>query len=235
MSNNRFVALTERLLRAGIAARHARRAVQELREHQADVVEELRARGAAPAEIEAQAAERLGSDEDFVGHMLARPELRSWAYRRPFVAFTLLPMLAFFLLFVLSVMLLIAAFESAEHWRATLPTSAAAALRWVGGALFVHALWVAPVLAGGVSCLVAVRQRVPARWAISGAILLGLLAASINGHLEGSPATGHGAVGFGIGISTDLPGLAAIAWRAGILVPAMLLPYLCWLRNSARP
>jgi hypothetical protein len=236
MSNERFVDLTERLLRAGIAARHARRAVQELREHYADVVQELRAAGMSPAEIEAQAAQRLGSDQDFVSHMLERPELRSWAYRRPFVAFTLLPILAFIIVFVLSVALLIAAFESAEHWRTTLPASTTAALRWVGGALFVHALWVAPVLVGAASCFVAARQRVPARWAISGAMVLGLLAASMTGHLEASPATSHGSVGFGfgIGISTAVPALVAIASRAGVLIAAMLLPYLWWLRHVAQ-
>lgn len=93
MSDPRFRALTERLLRAGIAPRHARRAVLELCAHHTDVVTELRAAGHTAEESEALAAERLGPDEAFVRDMLARPELRSFASRRPFVAFTLLPLL----------------------------------------------------------------------------------------------------------------------------------------------
>src|SRR5437588_12841589 len=86
MNDARLEALTERLLRAGVAPRHARRAVQELRAHHADVMAELRAAGIPPAQSEALAAERVGPDEAFVRDMLARPELRSWAYRRPFLA-----------------------------------------------------------------------------------------------------------------------------------------------------
>jgi hypothetical protein len=231
MSSDRFNALTERLLRGGVARRHARRAVLELREHYADLVDELRGRGATPAEIEAQALERLGTDEAFVSHMLERPELRSFAYRRPFVAFTLLPLLGFVVLFVLSGALLIAAFESAQRWQGTLPPVVAALLRSLGDAMFVLALWLAPVMAGAASCFVAARQRVPVRWALIGAVVLGLFAASINGHLEGSPATSHGSVGFGIGISTDMRSLVALVTRAGIFIPAMLLPYLWWLRR----
>jgi hypothetical protein len=78
---------------------------------------------------------------------------------------------------------------------------------------------------------VAARQRVPVRWAVIGAVVLGLFAASINGHLEGSSATSHGSVGFGIGISTNMPSLVPLVTRAGIFIPAMLLPYLWWLRR----
>ena len=131
MNEARLEALTERLLRAGVAPRRARRAVQELRAHHADVVAELRAAGIPPAQSEALAAERVGPDEAFVRDMLARPELRSWASRRPFVAFTLLPLLAFIGLSALCVGSLIAILEAARHWRAWLPrlTSAPCAIR----------------------------------------------------------------------------------------------------------
>lgn len=230
MSEPRFAALTERLLRAGIAPRHARRAVLELREHHADVVDELRAAGHAAAQIAAQAAERVGPDEAFVREMLARPELRSWAYRRPFVAFTLLPLLAFIGLFVLSIALLMATIEAAQHWRAMLAPASLAGLRWLETACYVLAMWLTPVAAGGMSCLLAARQRIPARWAIGGAILVGLFAALINGRLEVS-SPHHGTLSLGVGVGAAL--LPAIAWRACIIIPAMLLPYLCWLRAIA--
>ena len=221
MNEARFTALTERLLRAGIAPRHARRAVQELRAHHADVVAELRAAGHAPDESEALAAERLGADEAFVHDMLARPELRSWASRRPFVAFTLLPLLAFIGLLVLCVVLVIGSLEAAWHWRGLLWPPLIQALRWVGTLLFFVAMWVAPLAAAGVACLLAARQRIAARWAIVGVLLVGLLRGLINGRLDVA-APLHGSISLGIGWRWPHL-LPADGWRAAILIPAVLL------------
>jgi hypothetical protein len=229
MNDLRFTALTERLLRAGVAPRHARRAVQELRAHHADVVAELRAAGVPPAECERLAAERVGPDEAFVRDMLARPELRSWASRRPFVAFGLLPLLAFIGLFVLSVLLVIGAFAAVGHGRGLLWPPLEQALRWVGSLLFFVAMWVAPLAAAGAACLLAARQRIAARWAIVGVLLVGLLRALINGRLDVA-APFHGSISVGIGWRWPHL-LPADGWRAAILIPAVLLPYLWWLRS----
>ncbi len=231
MNDARLRALTERLLLGGIAPRHARRAVQELRAHHTDVVAELRAAGVPPAQCEALAAERVGPDEAFVHDMLARPELRSWAHRRPFVAFTLLPLLAFIGLVVLCVLLVIGAFEAAWHWRGLLWPPLIQALRWVGTLLFFVAMWVAPLAAAGVACLLAARQRIAARWAVVGVLLVGLLRAFINGRLDVAEPL-HGSISLGIGWRWPHL-LPADGWRAAILIPAVLLPYLWWLRSHA--
>ena len=228
MNDRRFKTLTERLLRGGVAPRHARRAVLELRAHHEDVVRELRAAGHPPEESEALAAERIGTDEVFVRHMLARPELRSWAFRRPFVAFTLLPLLGFVGLLALSVGLVIAAVNASEHWRALLSPAVTRSVRWLGTALFFAALWLAPIVAGGVACVLAARQRIAAGWAIGGAVLVGLLAAHINGSLEFATPTTHGSIELGIGWGWPHPP-PPIARRAAIFIPAVLLPYVWWL------
>ena len=231
MSDARFTALTERLLRSGVAPRHARRAVLELRAHHADVVTELRAAGHTADESEALAAERLGPDEAFLRDMLARPELRSFAFRRPFVAFTLLPLVAFIALFVLSIALVSASVAAAGHWQALLPAAVWQGLRWLGTTLFVVAMWLAPLAAGGMACLLAARQRIAARWAIAGVLLVGLLAASINGHLDLTMPT-RGSISLGVGMSwPHLP--PPMVRRACIFIPAVLLPYLWWLRSRA--
>jgi hypothetical protein len=228
VSGRRFAALRERLLRSGVAPRHARRAVLELRAHHEDVEMELRAAGHTPEQCEALAAERVGSDEAFVRDMLARPELRSFASRRPFVAFTLLPLLGFIALLALSVVLVIGAVEATEHWRALLPPAVTQSVRWLGTALFLAALWLAPIAVGGVVCVLAARQRIAARWAIAGAVLVGLLAAHINGHLEFATPTTRGSIALGVGWGwPHLP--PPIARRAAIFIPAVLLPYFWWL------
>jgi len=232
MNEARLEALTERLLRAGVAPRHARRAVQELRAHHADVVAELRAAGIPPAQSEALAAERVGPDEAFVRDMLARPELRSWASRRPFVAFTLLPLLAFMALGALSVGLLVAVIQTAGHWRAWLPPVLLAGVRGLGTALFFGTIWLAPIAAGGVACLLAARQRIAARWVTAGVLLVGLLAAHINGRYEVTTSLGGGSVSMGIGWAPHR--LPEIALRAGILILPVLLPYLWWLRSHSQ-
>ncbi len=178
------------------------------------------------------AAERVGPDEAFERDMLARPELRSWAYRRPFVAFTMLPLLAFIALGALSVGLLIAVIQTAGHWRASLSPALTAGVRGLGTALFVVAMWLALLAAAGLACLLAARQRIAARWVIAGVLLIGLLGALINGRFEVTTSLDHGSLSMGIGWAPHR--LPAIAGRAGILVTPVLLPYLWWLRSHSR-
>jgi len=228
MSAGRFDRLTERLVCAGIAARHARRAVIELREHWQDIVAELESAGRPRAQAEAAAAERLGSDEKFVESMLARPELHSWAQRRPCLAFTLLPLLAFIGMVGVSIAVLIGTL-TAVHALAINP-AASPTLRWLSAALMANALWLAPLAAAGASCVLAARQRVSARWAVMGAVLIGLLAALTQGSVRFLSTQPHVVASFGFGINPDT--LRSVIQRACIMLPAVLVPYFWWLRSS---
>src|ERR1700722_12759531 len=91
MSQPRFEPLRERLLRAGIAPRHVRRYIAELRDHFDDLTQEEIARGAVRYAAEAKARARLGCDEDLADIMLERPELRSLTARYPWAVFGLGP------------------------------------------------------------------------------------------------------------------------------------------------
>jgi hypothetical protein len=106
MHEVRFAGIAERLLRAGVAPRHVRRTVFELAGHFEDLRTELRARGLSEAEVDTEASARLGADA-IVDATLAQPELRSWTWRRPVIAFTILPLATYAALFVTTLRLLV--------------------------------------------------------------------------------------------------------------------------------
>ena len=88
-----FEALRERLLREGVAPRHVRRYLVELREHLADLTARERVSGhdARDAAIRARAA--LGDDQTLSRAMLERPGSRSLSARAPWAVFGVLPVL----------------------------------------------------------------------------------------------------------------------------------------------
>jgi hypothetical protein len=98
----------DRLIQAGIAPRRARRILREFSEHHTDLVAEQRALGAGGAEAEAEAAMRLGTEQEMVANLRSRSDLRSWARRRPGVAFALAPVLSFAGAFAMSLLLMVA-------------------------------------------------------------------------------------------------------------------------------
>jgi hypothetical protein len=68
--------LGERLLRAGVAHRHVRRYIRELREHYEDAVREELAKGLDRSQAERAAWSRLGSEEELARSVLAQPDVR---------------------------------------------------------------------------------------------------------------------------------------------------------------
>jgi hypothetical protein len=86
-----FRELRDRLLRAGIAPRHVRRYMRELKDHLADlkVEEERAAHDRSVAEQKALA--RLGTSDDLVQAMITQRQFRSWSTRAPWAAFGLGP------------------------------------------------------------------------------------------------------------------------------------------------
>jgi hypothetical protein len=96
MPQPRFDKLSERLLRAGIAPRHVRRYVGELRDHFDDLVREEIDGGATRDGAAAKALSRLGNNDDLVQAMLVRPGVRSMTARFPLVVFGFGPLLLLF-------------------------------------------------------------------------------------------------------------------------------------------
>src|ERR1043166_2931427 len=87
MSHPRFKDLQEKLLRAGIAPRHVRRYLGELRQHYDDLDAEENEAGVSGVAAEQAASARLGSDSELTAAMLSQPELRSISARYPWAVF----------------------------------------------------------------------------------------------------------------------------------------------------
>ncbi len=87
-----FNRLAQRLLKSGIAPRHAHRAVNEIRDHYDDLVDAAVDDGASSQSARLLAARQLGSVDDLVSAMSDRRELKTWAFRYPHAAVVIYPL-----------------------------------------------------------------------------------------------------------------------------------------------
>jgi hypothetical protein len=92
------------LLRAGISPRHVRRTVSELADHFDDLVDSALAAGAELDSARERALTELGDLHDLTLAIRSHPELRSWAYRFPYVALIVYPLTCLALLPAVPVM-----------------------------------------------------------------------------------------------------------------------------------
>jgi hypothetical protein len=89
-----FGNLRETLLKGGVAPRHVRRYLDELRDHLDDLTAMERQSGHDGGQAAARARVRLGGDRELAAAMLEQKQFRSWAHRAPWLVFLLLPPLA---------------------------------------------------------------------------------------------------------------------------------------------
>jgi hypothetical protein len=228
MRSDRFERIRERLLRGGVAPRQVHRTILELEDHFTDLVTELQAAGHSREESESQAATRLGSDDVFVASVLAHPELRSKARRWPWLAFGVLPLATFVVLFALSLVLLAEVFEFSEHALGAMPTNSPT-LYWVRAVLEANALWLTPVIAAALACFEAARRRAPTVWPLIGTILIALLGAMTQVSLDWSAATPRGDLSAGLGL--HFATILTTVFRATVTISAVLIPYFWWRRT----
>lgn len=86
-----FDDLAETLLKGGIAPRHVRRYLTELREHLQDLTQEQRAAGHDAENAAMRARALLGGDAELAAAMLEQKQFRSWTARLPWAVFLPLP------------------------------------------------------------------------------------------------------------------------------------------------
>jgi hypothetical protein len=173
MSLHRFEDLRERLLRAGVAPRHVRRYLRELREHHDDLVQAELAKNADLSAAREVAWARLGTEESLARGMLERPELRSTAARFPALIFGAGPVLGW-----LGAPIGVAALLSLLP-EAIRRVEVNAAIIDVYYALCFLQTRLLPVLLGALVLDLAARRRLPARWPLVGAAVVHLLAGSV--------------------------------------------------------
>lgn len=95
MPESPFDALRCQLIDRGVSGRYAVRSSRELHDHFNDLKAELENEGVSPDQAAAQAFAMLGSLDALAESISRRPELKSWAYRYPWLGRTVLP-LAYF-------------------------------------------------------------------------------------------------------------------------------------------
>jgi hypothetical protein len=213
----------ERLLRAGIAPRRARRILREFAEHHADVVAEYSDLGVGAFEAEAAANVRLGPEQQLVANLLARPDLRCWAHRQPSVAFALAPVLSFALAFVVSILALVALVE----WRKAHGDALNAAsplFEWISEYAGFYLLWALPAAVAALLAVAAARRREQSIWPCVGIAATCLVGALTNFSVDFSPMSNTPTMGAGIGIGTD--NMVPVLLRAVSTTGLVLLPYL---------
>lgn len=205
-----FTALRENLLSAGIAPRHVRRYVRELSDHFDDLVADECAAGIAPAEATRRAGIRLGTDDELLEAMTARREFRSLAARVPWLVFALAPPVLVLVLLVAAALVLIGGIMLyAAVYGGSLPLPAE--WRFLADAACTAANFAAGPAAALALAVVAVRQRMAARWAAIG-LAAAALGAAFSTLEVGLPSTGIKGGFVGVGMSSDVA-FATVASR----------------------
>jgi hypothetical protein len=216
-----FESVRDQLLRAGIAPRHVRRYVVELREHLADLAARERNAGLDAKAAEERARAVLGTDAQLVQSMIDRAP-RSLAARAPWAIFALLPVVIF-------VTVLASIDDSMMHLLRPLATGPGRAPTTynvlIAAASFVADYLLGPVLAAGCVAL-ALRQRLSSRWVWIGLGLIALISGMFGFYMNVLPRLGGlpgGAVFSAVpnvwmnGRVNGTATLAVVILRAGVL------------------
>jgi len=211
---DRFATLAGRLLDAGIAPAYVRRYVSELRTHEADLRDDLMARGWRFADASVEARRRLGSLNALARPVLDNPRFRSKARQNPLLYFVILPLAA--QLAAIALTLLGLRSLSGLHPHGAPLDNLVQALSFLWLALPAAATWIALVAAR--------RRRIAWHWPTLGALVsaAAIAAAHLQAVLPETPGTGV------IALSVSLPDPALLA----ALLSASLLPL---LRKDAHP
>lgn len=235
-----FEELRERLLRGGVAPRHVRRYLGELRDHLADLRAEEELAGRGGAEAEGAALARLGSVEDLAGAMMEQRQFQSWCARAPWAVFGFGPVVSLAGAYAVACVILW------SGWNVFLPGASTPFVRIHGLAVLFFGVgrliyFGAPVFAGWAVGVVAARQRLGAVWPMVGLVLVALMGGAAQVHVARAGVNGGAKLvsmsldvgSFCKGAGLDgrgglVPLLSPGALHALLILPATVLPYLIW-------
>jgi ABC-type Fe3+-siderophore transport system permease subunit len=225
----RFVAIGEELLRAGLAPRRVRRMLFELESHMDDLVQELEGQGSSREEAEAEALRRLHA-EAIVEAARERTELHSKMQRWPAAAFTLLPLFVYAALFAGSLALLVIGLSVAKSLG--FPVEGSVILQQIATSTTTGLVLILPASVAITFCILASSRRVPLSWTLAGVALVSLLGATTNAQLELPPKVTSPALGAGLTFSTESVGMPLL--RAVCTFLVVMLLYLWHTRTQRR-
>jgi len=190
-----FDKLGETLLKGGVAPRHVRRYLAELREHLNDLTAQQREKGYDAEDAMIRARAKLGSDTELADAMLEQKQFRSLVAWAPWAVFGLLPpiaaMAAFFGLMAILVLVAHAAglfahqSIDAPHWFRQM----------VQTAFLLGNFTLAPTLALAFT-MIATRQRLLPVWPLLSVLLIAMLDLHLQADFPGLGVRG-GSLGLG--------------------------------------
>ncbi|MEA1674780.1 permease prefix domain 1-containing protein [Nitrospirillum sp. BR 11163] len=223
-----FGPLRHRLLTAGIAPRHARRYVAELRDHAADLAEEERRAGLAPDEARSRALARLGTADDLVRAMIARGDFRSWGARAPWAVYglgSLLGLAMIYGLVIATVAIIVETHRPSPDARPVLPI-------WFDSAFatitYVHGLAL-PLLLAALFAIMATRQRMAALWPSIALLVVGVIGgAGTFDFIRPADPDGIMELELRFTLAPPWPGLGDTLRHIAINLLLTLAPYLAW-------
>lgn len=201
MADRPFADLKEALLRGGIALRHVRRAVMELEDHWNTLVADELRRGSSEQDARIQARRIMGSDTLLIDRYLARTELRAWACRLPALWFTLMPLLSYVAVSLVTMTFMILTVQlMSDYLKKTIIPGGIS--HFIAGSVHLVFLWIYPSLIAAGFAVLAHRRRIARPWPIVGIVVLSGIASLVNVDfvLTGGPKPGS--AGAGIGFST---------------------------------
>ena len=178
-----FRTIERRLLQGGVAPRHVRRTVRELGHHYADLLSKAQADGAPAAEAAILARERLGSEDEIVKEVLRRPELKSWAHRRPWMFYGVAPLVLYWALIVLVVAPIGVWLNIADDHLSREEFFDMVNVVWVRfifenfTALILHPL---AIVIGAAVCLIAAKRDMPLLWPVIGGVLVAFFGSGLD-------------------------------------------------------
>jgi len=199
MSQHRFKELSENLLRAGIAPRHVRRYVAELRDHYDDLLRDEKAKGVSHSVAEDAALARLGDNTALAQVMLDQPHMRSVVSRHPWAVLGLGPITLAITIIIASVF----AYRGiGEFYRPDPNTSAQVPATWrtmIDG-WNLALMYVIPLLLAALAMAIGLLHRITTTWTVGGAVLLVGLASFFDIFVQWPTSPGQTtSLSFGIG------------------------------------
>jgi hypothetical protein len=145
------------------------------------------------------------------------------------LAFVLLPLLALAVQFVLSMLAAVGVIVFSTQVLG-ITSLYPGPVPWIVRGLQAYGVWIAPIVAAGAACFLAMRSGAPLIWPIVGCALIALIGAATNASFEWSPATPRGVLSGGIGLNLPDLGLTS-ALRVILTILTVLVPVL-WLRRK---
>ena len=221
----RFDRLRERLVRGGVARRHVKRTVAELHDHYDDALDDGLTQGLIRDGAAEAAWQRLGSEDEIVATVLARPELRSLPARYPRVISAAGPILLWATVSIASGFLLVGTASALHSIGVFGPPLISAEPMWLqnvmNAVLFAYMCVLPIVIGASIAAIFARRALVPA-WTLAGTVAISLLGAFTEYAITFPKIIGEsGSLSIGFGTKAEeLPVTLLVAAANGVLILA---------------